>query len=178
MIKKRRFGFIFVLITAVLNIACAKQELKNIMTQQETTIEGYVENLQNAEVVVNEGVWRVVLEEGTSGVVAERGDSLVFYYSAHIFASGKGMMFDTNVDTLGFANGFIHDFSYYKPRREVVGRGKLMNGLDVGLIGVAKGERCYVIFSARRGYGNIQVGMVPKMSPLLYEIWIKEIKKN
>jgi len=59
-----------------------------------------------------------------------------------------------------------------------LGKTTLLNGVELGLRGVKSGEHCYIVFSSRFGYGNKIVGIVPKYSPLIFEVWIKEVKKN
>lgn len=148
------------------------------MTEQEKLIEKYTSTLQSEEVVINDGVWRVVLEEGSGTYGAVAGDSVIFNYSAYIFSNGKGSVFDTNIKSVAKEAGLGMDQIFFQPRRKVVGEGELLPGLERGLLGVKKGEKCYLIFSSRHGFGNKQIGMVPKMSPLIYEVWIADVKQN
>lgn len=165
---------------SIIVASCTQQDIDNATTQQETQIETYIKDLGAENVVVNSGVWRAVIELGKEGLENEvvKGDSIVYNYAAYLFSSGKGYLFDTNVLDLAEVSGIGYDYSYFVSRKEVVGKGKLISGLDIGLIGARVGERCYVVFSARHGFGNVQIGMIPKMSPLLIEVWIKEVKKN
>lgn len=169
---------IYLLILLSLSLSCTKEELLNQMTEQEKLIEKYTSTLQSEEVVINDGVWRAVLEEGSGSYSAKAGDSVIFNYSAYIFSNGKGKVFDTNIKSVAKEAGLGMDQVFLKPRAKVVGRGELLPGLDRGLIGVKKGEKCYLIFSSRHGFGNKQIGMVPKMSPLIYEVWIVDVKQN
>jgi len=173
-------SFLIFTLFSILIVACTQQDIDITTTDQESQIETYVSNLGAEEVVVNDGVWRVVMDMGVEGadMQVSKGDSLVYEYAAYLFSSGKGYLFDTNVLSLAEASGTGYDYSYYVPSKGVVGKGKLLSGLDIGLIGAKEGERCYVIFSARHGFGNVQIGMIPKMSPLLIEVWIREVKKN
>lgn len=176
--EQKKFLLLVFLIFII--ISCAKQEIDNETTQQETQIEDFVQDLGAEEVVVNNGVWRAVMERGEEGddnIVAE-GDSIIYNYACYIFSSGKGELFDSNLFSLSESLGTNMDYNYFEPRDGVVGKGKLISGLDIGLIGAQKGERCYVIFSSRHGFGNVQMGIVPKMSPLLIEVWVLEVKKN
>lgn len=172
--------FLMLTFFSILVISCTQQDIDNTTTQQETQIEKYVQSLTIKNVVVNNGVWRVVIEQGNEGVGKEvsKGDSIVYNYAAYLFSSGKGLLYDTNVRDLAKALGTGHDYSYFIPRKGVVGKGMLLSGIDIGLIGAKEGERCYLIFSARHGFGNVQIGMIPKMSPLLIEVWVREVKKN
>lgn len=169
---------LIVLIIILVPLSCAKEEQLNLMSQQESAIDKYVKSLANSGVVVEDGVWRVVMDEGSGTIEAVAGDSLQINYAAYIFNSGKGDLYDTNVKSVANEAGLEMDFDLLQPRLVVLGRGKLLSGMDRGLISVKKGERCYLIFSARHGFGNTQIGLVPKMSPLLIEVWVLDVKKN
>lgn len=173
-----RLTLLIALILFFIPLSCAKEEQLNLMSQQESAIDKYVNTLTNSGVVVEDGVWRVVMEEGSGTTEAVAGDSLLINYAAYIFNSGKGDLYDTNVKSVANEAGLEMDFDLLQPRWVVVGKGKLLTGMDRGLISVKKGERCYVIFSARHGFGNTQIGLVPKMSPLLIEVWVVDVKKN
>lgn len=173
---------IYLLLTflSIVVLSCTQQDIDNETTQQETQIESYIKNLGAKNVVVNSGVWRAVMDQGKEGVEKQvsKGDSIEYNYAGYIFAAGKGYLYDTNVLDLAKTLGTNQDYSYFTPRKGVVGNGELISGLDIGLIGAKEGERCYVIFSARHGFGNVQTGMIPKMSPLLIEVWVRDVKKN
>lgn len=173
-----RLSFLILSLLFLILLSCAKEEQLNVMSQQESAIDKFVETLADSRVVVEDGVWRVVMQEGSGSVEAVAGDSLKINYAAYIFNSGKGDLYDTNIKSVANEAGLEMDFDLLQPRWVVVGKGKLLSGLDRGLISVKKGERCYVIFSARHGFGNTQIGLVPKMSPLLVEVWVLDVKKN
>ena len=59
-----------------------------------------------------------------------------------------------------------------------MGKGKLLKGLDSGLIGVQAGETCVILFSAKYGYYDETVGVVPAMSPLLFTVTVNDIVKS
>ncbi|PKP05604.1 MAG: hypothetical protein CVU10_09625 [Bacteroidetes bacterium HGW-Bacteroidetes-5] len=173
-----RLSFLILSLLFLIPLSCAKEEQLNLMSQQESAIDKFVETLADSRVVVEDGVWRVVMEEGSGSGEAVAGDSLKINYAAYIFNSGKGALYDTNIKSVANEAGLEMDFDFMQPKWVVVGKGKLLSGMDRGLISVKKGERCYVIFSARHGFGNTQIGLVPKMSPLLIEVWVLDVKKN
>lgn len=172
--------YLLLVFFSIIVVSCTQQDIDNATTLQETQIESYIKNLGAKDVVVNNGVWRAVMDQGKEGAENQvsMGDSIVYDYAGYLFSSGKGYLYDTNVLNLAEASGTGYDYSYFVPKKGVAGKGKLISGLDIGLIGAKVGERCYVIFSARHGFGNVQTGMIPKMSPLLIEVWILEVKKN
>ena len=54
----------------------------------------------------------------------------------------------------------------------------MVTGLANGLVGAREGEMCEVVFSAKYGYDNDIVYDVPKMSPLIFQVWVEGIVKN
>jgi FKBP-type peptidyl-prolyl cis-trans isomerase len=54
----------------------------------------------------------------------------------------------------------------------------LQSGLANGLAGVKAGEKCDIVFSAKYGFGNTVVYNVPKLTPLIFEVWVEGIVKN
>jgi len=173
-----RLGFLILSLLFLLPLSCAKEEQLNLMSQQESAIDKFVKTLSDSRVVVEDGVWRVIMEEGAGTAEAAAGDSVKINYASYIFNSGKGKLYDTNIKSVADGAGMEIDFDLLQPRWVLVGRGKLLSGLDRGLISVKRGERCYIIFSARHGFGNTQIGLIPKMSPLLIEVWVQDVKKN
>lgn len=165
---------LLILCAAVLLAAsCDKEDRKNTYASQEAAIDNYVSSLStDYTVVYNGGVVRVVLEEGT-GKTLGSGDSLLFHYSGYTFSYGKGALFATNDKEVAEAAGFITDG---KPFRVKFGHSAMVQGLNKGLEGVKEGEHCYVIFSARYGYGNQIMSTLPKLTPLLFDIKIDEIR--
>ncbi len=188
-----RYLFITGMVAMVLFFTgCGKQEEDLRLNEQEVSIEAYVEGLDEEsyiEVVVANGVWRIVLDYGAndeepvettigSAIGAETGDSLFFDYAAYVFEGGRGMFFDTSLPDLAESMGLSRDPSEFVPMEIALGRGEVISGLDKGLAGVKEGEHCYVIFSARHGFGNTQTGLVPELSALMYEVWVKKVKKD
>lgn len=165
---------LLILCAAVLLAAsCDKEDRKNTYANQEAAIDSYVSSLStDYTLVYNGGVVRVILEEGT-GKTLSSGDSLIFHYSGYTFNHGKGSLFATNDLEVAEATGFVTDG---KPFRVRFGHSAMVAGLNKGLEGVREGEHCYVIFSARYGYGNQIMSTLPKLTPLLFEMKIDQIK--
>ncbi|PKO96502.1 MAG: hypothetical protein CVU12_05010 [Bacteroidetes bacterium HGW-Bacteroidetes-7] len=176
--KKLILTAVFVFSVISLMLSCTKDDRENNMLQQETSIESYVKTFSEQRVQVYDKVWRVVMVEGTESVEAQKGDSVFFDYAAYIFNSGKGFLFSTNKRSIAEDAKMTQDVSLFNKWKVRLGNGELISGLDEGLEGVKRGERCYVVFSSRKGFGSVQIGLVPKMSPLIYEVWITDVKKN
>ena len=171
-------GYIYLLLAAsILNMAagCTKQDRENTIISQEERIDDYISSLADVEVVHNNGSNRVVVSPGSS-TVAETGDSIYMRFSAYIFSNGPGTLFASNDTSIVDNNDFSETESLYGEIR--LGTTDLVPGLEYGLEGVAEGEHCYIIFSAKYGFNNTVVGIVPKLSPLFFDIYVDRIVKN
>lgn len=171
-------GYIYLLLAAsILNMAagCTKQDRENTIISQEERIDDYISSLADVEVVHNNGSNRVVISPGSS-TVAETGDSIYMRFAAYIFSNGPGTLFATNDTSIVDNNDFSETESLYGEIR--LGTTDLVPGLEYGLEGVAEGEHCYIIFSAKYGFNNTVVGIVPKLSPLFFDIYVDRIVKN
>ena len=158
-------------------VSCQKQEQEISVASQEKSIESFVNTQTNSRIAFNGGVNRVVLEEGAGDTLAS-GDSLILEYAAYIFSSDTGSVFATNIPEIGVPAGIDISNSGMENYGIQLGKTSLLRGVELGLRGVRKGEHSYIVFSFRFGYGNKIVGIVPKYSPLIFEVWIKDVKKN
>jgi len=146
--------------------SCVKDDDKVNFSTQEATIDRYVQSLSNRIELCDDGVWRVVIEEGDENALVTKGSKIKIDYSIFKFETGKGQQY-TNMESSGDGDDWL-----------TVGSGSILKGLDIGLVGARLDEICHIVFSARYGFGNSQVGIIPKMTPLLVEVRIKEIKDN
>lgn len=184
MYKKLTFRFVTLLVATLALLSCTKAEFKELVTRQESEIESYIaREFEENEVIFNDGVWRVILKHGGGGqsgegVSAAKGDSLVFNYVASIFRGSPSTIFDTSSYDIGEEIGLGHDASYYVPRRYLLGKGEMIEGLERGLIGVKKGELSLIFFSTKYGYGSLDGTLVPKESALLFEVEIVDVIKK
>ncbi|MEF9931351.1 MAG: FKBP-type peptidyl-prolyl cis-trans isomerase [Bacteroidales bacterium] len=170
----KKYIFLILLFGCYLS-SCTKQDRDNTIIDQEESIDNYISSLgANAKVIRNGNVSRVIVKEG-SGEEIVAGDSVIFYYAAYIFSSGKGELFATNNIEVAKASEFKTDG---KLERRVVGSKDMLVGLSSGLVGAKRGETCNIVFSAKYGYNNTVVYNVPKLSPLFFEVWIESIIKN
>ncbi len=166
--------YILLLLALFAAASCDKEDRKNTYADQETRIDNYVSTLSSDYTVVyNRGVPRIIVAEGISGGnVLKKGDSLYFHFSGYVFSSGKGSLFATNDASVAEANGFTTDGQPYMAQ---FGKSPLIKGLELGLEGAKEGEHCYIIFSARYGYGNQIMASIPKLTPLFFDITIDKV---
>ncbi len=163
--------------------ACTSENEKETLLSQEVAIDNYInaqltaaDSVKALEVVANNSSYRLIYKYGTGDVVAS-GDSVEFLYVASIFSNGRGPDFDTNLpDSSRTDAGSLYPHSDLG--KGIAGQGFYIPGLDNGLMGMKAGEQAQIVFSAAQGYGNKSVGIVPPLSPLLFNIYLEKVKKN
>ena len=150
-------------LAAALLLASASCQSDNAISlvNQEDAIEKYISSkYADYPVTRQEGANRVTVIEGDGTVVAAPGDSIYMNIEGYVFTNSPSTRFLSDELTVELG-----------PR-------DLVEGLEKGLTGVAEGEECYIFFSAKYGYYDSSVGIVPPMSALMYRVNILEIKKQ
>ncbi|MDD2594998.1 MAG: FKBP-type peptidyl-prolyl cis-trans isomerase [Bacteroidales bacterium] len=159
MFKQPRY--IFILLVLVLVVTSCESDKELTLVNQEESIDSYIsKSLMQYEVVRSNGSNRVIIVPGEDAYTVAKGDSIKMYYEGFVFNGGPATQFVS--DSIVVA----------------VGKGDLIKGLDDGLTGAKRGEESYIIFSARYGFYDEEVGIVPAMSPLMYHTLIVDVKKN
>ncbi|MDR0581813.1 MAG: FKBP-type peptidyl-prolyl cis-trans isomerase [Prevotellaceae bacterium] len=152
--------------------ACTSEVERLAVSNQEEAINSYISAQMTADtsirMVAHNGSYRLIKTPGNAPEAAA-GDSVRFYYIAYVFSRGKGTVFDTNRDTLGFVSRIDNG-------RGIVGIGQYIPGLDNGLMGMKTGEKAELIFPASQGFGNAAVGLVPPLSALLFDVEMVRVK--
>lgn len=160
--------------------SCSKEDQELTIINQEQAIDKYIESkYKDSTVVINDGSRRIVIEKGNPNKILEYGDSVYFYYAGTIFQnSGPSTLFATNVQEVAEAAGLILSSPDYNPVRMKYSKGCMIKGLELGFEGIAEREHSLIVFSARYGYGNDEVANIPKLSALMFEVWIEKIVKK
>lgn len=166
---------LYIICALMLLLSCAKEDRKLQLVNQEAAIDKYISSLEDVRVARNGGSNRVVFKEGRGADSLALGDSVKFYYAGYVFSNGKGALFATNDTVVARNKGF--ELSGGMEERLLSDK-EMVRGLAYGLVGAREGEKCEVVFSAKYGYDNDMVYNVPKMSPLIFEVWIEGIVKN
>lgn len=163
----------------LLSSACTRQDEEATMIAQEEQIDQFISRQTDKQVFRRNGSNRIVLEPGEASADSlEFGDSLRFFYAGYIFSNGPGSLFATNHAETAAGNGFSLTDASYEPVSVRFRSGELIPGLENGLFGVRSGEHAYIVFSAKYGFGKETVYNIPKLSPLIYEVWIQQVKKS
>ena len=162
----------------IVDCSCAKQDQENQLTKQEKEIDTFIGRLQKDTVIYRSAVSRVVLQKGIGDTLAA-GDSVFFYYAAYIFSAqgNQGTLFAAHPPE-GISLSWIPSEWPEEYGSNTVGSGYYFEGLDAGLTGMQAKEHAYLLCTSKYGFGKNQVGIVPPMSPLLFELWIDRIVKK
>ena len=172
------------LVAACIFLSCTKESIKNLYNSQEQRIETIVNNIINSDTtgtaynVSNSGVQRVVLAEGTGEALTSSG-TVTFYYAGYTLPSAslsQNNLFDTNIyDIAKSADRDTTDLSVFEPYTVKLSGSRLVPGLKKGLVGVKAGEQCFVLFSGKYGFGDIELGTIPANSALAYALIIVNV---
>ena len=163
------------ILAALAVLSCTKEDRENTIVSQEESIDKYISSLTDVRIARNGGSNRIVYTEGTSEETLAIGDSIKFYYAGYIFSGRKGTLFATNNPDIAQTAGFPLQGEIEKC---ILSNSNMVQGLAQGLVGAKAGERCDVVFSAKYGFNNTVVYNVPKLSPLIFEVWVEDIVKN
>ena len=146
-----------------------------MLVTQEENIDKYISSLRGVRITRNGGSNRLVYTEGKGRDSLALGDSVRFFYAGYVFSNGKGALFATNDTLTAEKNKFELSGGM---EAKVLSSKEMLDGLANGLVGAKAGEKCDIVFSAKYGYDNDIVYNVPKMSPLIFEVWVEGIVKN
>lgn len=182
MTKNLIITMLSVLSLAVLAASCGKTEVQNAYTRQDSNIESIVKSLtsDNKEATVDyfDGVVRVTVAHG-EGAALESGGTVSFYYAGHVI-SGSSLnssnLFVTNSKEYAeSANWSVSDTTIFAVRTVNLAGDKLVKGLKKGIVGVKKGDECYIMFNGKYGFGKHTTGKVPGNSGLAYHLLITDV---
>lgn len=181
----RRGFIIFSLIAA--SIACAScSKSQEVYDKQETVIDNLVQSIlksdENATVEYPGGVVKVTMSTSTSAETdpaLENGGTVKFYYGGYALTSASispSTLFATNLQELAEASGWTSvDATMFGEESVTIGKGELVKGLETGLLGVRKGDECFILFSGKYGWGKHARGTVPAMAATAWHIWVTDV---
>jgi FKBP-type peptidyl-prolyl cis-trans isomerase 2 len=116
-------------------------------------------------------------EPGDMTVKVEAGDSIYFYYAATLVYDTL-RYFDTNDRALANALKLDMSSAKFEPLKVVAGNNNLLPGLNIGLNMTHLNDNGEIIFNSDMGFGEQGIGIVPPLSPLIFKVFIVQIKKN
>lgn len=118
-----------------------------------------------------DGIYHIT-KKATFGYQVNNGDTVTFWYKGYTL---DGKVFDTNIEDeakKAKLDTILHSF---EPLVVIAGKGRLIDGLDNGLLLLREKEVATVIFPSSLGFkGNI-IGSIAQWSPLAYDIEIVKV---
>lgn len=164
--------------------ACTKEEVKTTYSRQEKNIESFVNSMLNSidtsYVVYNNGSSRVVTVYGEGDSLARTG-TVSFYYAGYVLNGAtlnSTSMFATNSEEVANAASWSLTGADYELMTLNLGSADIVEGLRAGLVGVKKGQECYILFSGKHGFGKKALGTIPANAALAYHIWVDSVSND
>jgi hypothetical protein len=142
---------------------------------------------------LDDGVWRL-LENPREGRKQERqvtsGSEVEIVFEGYIFTSSLNLdpsqerlpaPFYTNdpaiIAGLGAQGMTSSNLWSDEPVVARLGGGGLIKGLETGLRGAYKGDILLLLMTSANGYDNTDMGMVPKDSPLVFRVYVNDVRR-
>lgn len=178
-----KFSHIIIsVLAAMVACSCTSEALQLTYSNQDQKIESFVEKQlssnPDARAEYSGGVVRVVLTEGEGEALKSDG-TVSMYYAGYDFSSGSlsdNALFATNNEDIAKAAKWeLSGEPSFEPIIIDMNE-NLLEGLKTGLVGVRRGEECYILFSGKHAFGKVSVGTIPAKAPLAYHIWINDIE--
>jgi len=116
-------------------------------------VEIEVPNLNNNMENNTEGLEIEILQQG-EGEAAKDGDSVSVHYTGTLV---DGTKFDSSVDR-------------GQPFQFGLGAGQVIQGWDLGVVGMKIGEKRKLTIAPELGYGDRDMGSIPPNSTLIFEV--------
>lgn len=105
------------------------------------------------------GLYYQVIKEGT-GAKPKKGNKVTVQYTGHLL---NGEIFDSSVER-------------NEPFEFVLGQGYVIDGWDLGIPMIRKGEKGVLYIPSYLGYGEQRVGSIPAHSILIFEVELVDFK--
>ncbi|MDR3365488.1 MAG: FKBP-type peptidyl-prolyl cis-trans isomerase [Prevotellaceae bacterium] len=172
MLRYSLYGFFCALLLPAVAPSCKEDDTEE---KQRKDIERYITGTLKATVDEKDGVYYVPISVDSSPerVAVEPGDMVTLVYEARTL-SGALFAASASDDSTAIKNGL----EPLPAEGLEVGSGKLIAGLDRGLLRMAKGEQAMLLFPFTLGYGKEHVGLVPSQSALVFNVLVTNVEKR
>jgi len=157
--------FLFIIFGSVGFNACNKSLEEERVYTQDKTIESYILK-KSWEFTKVEGVYHII-NTPSFGYQVAVGDTVTFWYTAYTL---DGNVFDTNIQSVAETANLDTNVRSFEPIVTIAGKGKLISGLDEGMLLLRDGEQATILFPSSLGFGSNAIGPVEEWSPLAYSI--------
>ena len=177
-----RYSRILIFIALIAIVACAKDKEAEHVSAQEKIIDTYWAKIDSTlfEKTIKDEIFRIVLVKGDKTQPVEQGSSISFFYMGAILTD-KGLdtlqVFDTNIKKVA-ERLKLSTAEELEICEAVAGGGHFISGLEKGLLQMHKGEKALIIFTSKYGYGDKVMNTIPAYSPIIFEVEMKDVKKQ
>lgn len=104
---------------------------------------------------------KITDEKVGEGKEVEEGSKVLVHYTGKL---ENGKVFDTSLK------------GKKEPFEVVVGEGRVIQGWDLGLLGMKAGGKRHLVIPPELGYGDMEAGPIPANSTLIFDIELLEVK--
>jgi len=125
---------------------------ENTELEDDVVIDSINDNQNNME-NTTQGLEIEILQEAV-GTEAKNGDNVSVHYTGTLT---DGTKFDSSVDR-------------GQPFEFVLGAGRVIQGWDLGVLGMKIGEKRKLTIAPELGYGSADMGTIPPNSTLIFEV--------
>jgi FKBP-type peptidyl-prolyl cis-trans isomerase len=151
---------------AFFTLSSCKKTLEEERTYSENrSIESFLAK-NNWKFTNEDGIYHVVRVKSYGYQVA-KGDTIEFWYIGYTL---EGKVFDTNIKSEAKTAELDTLIRSFDPITTIAGMGKLIDGLDDGLLHMREGEYATILFSSSFGFGDNAMGPVESWSPIAYDV--------
>jgi FKBP-type peptidyl-prolyl cis-trans isomerase len=174
---RNRLFVIFTLFALPLTWSCEREDP---VEKQEEKIGTYISTKMNKNPALKlsqSGSVYYLYTPGDTTVTVSTGDSIYFYYAGTL-VNDTLRYFDTNYEPLANALNLDMPLEKFEPLKVIAGDNNLLPGLSAGLNMVHLNDNGEIIFNSDMGFGKKGNGIVPPLSPLIFKVFIIQIKKN
>ncbi len=177
-----RYSKIIFFAVLVIATACAKDKEADYVAAQEKTIDTFWASIDGDEYekTINDDIYRIVRVKGDETQSISPGDMISFYYTGAVLTSSgitNANIFDTNIAAVATTIG-LTTTTELKIREDIAGAGHFIDGLEKGLLQMHKGETAWIVFTSRHGYGDKAINIIPAYSPIIFEVYMVDVKKQ
>ena len=159
---------LIILFAAFFSLASCKKTLEEERNYSENrSIESYIKyNFSGKENSISEDVYHVIRVKSYGYQVA-KDDTIEFMYKGYTL---DNKVFDTNIKSVAINEKLDTLIRSFDPIVTIAGSGKLVDGLDIGLLQIREGEQATILFTSSLGFGDNSMGPVKPWSPLAYDV--------
>lgn len=125
---------------------------------------GFTDNQQKVyEKILADGKLKIVTTKEGTGAESKIGDSVTVNYTGKL---ENGTTFDSNVDP---------KFQHVQPFSFTLGQGRVIQGWELGVLGMKVGEKRTLTIASDLAYGDGGQGPIPPKATLIFDVEVTAI---